>query len=66
MRRPLERCYASFTMLTGAVMFAYTVSNVAQACETPTPRAAILGAHLTACSLLPLYAAIPPLSMLVP
>ena len=30
MRRPWERMYASFLMLLGAVMFAYTVSNVAQ------------------------------------
>eukprot|EP00966_Prymnesium_polylepis_P222019 5136787-Prymnesium_polylepis.1 len=30
MRRPWERMYASICMIGGAVMFAYTVSNVAQ------------------------------------
>ena len=30
MQRPWERVYASVCMLAGAVMFAYTVSNVAQ------------------------------------
>jgi len=30
LKRPWERTYASFCMVVGAVMFAYTVSNVAQ------------------------------------